>query len=399
MANATLPRPPQQATIPFWRDIRIIAILLQVLFVIVVVAVLGFLYNNMVEGLTRSNLLPNIRYLDQPAGIVISEGIAYSPSDSYGRAFIVGVVNTIRVAVTGIFLATLLGLVIGLSRLSSNWLLQKIAYTYVEIVRNIPLLLQLFFWATLIQTFPRVQESISLGGLLHLSNRGGFMAWPRGSETLSTYLPWLVAAVVAAIVGYVWRQIQIRRRDRPGFVLPFALTPLLVVALLGFLVVTLTAGGAPLLLDVPVLNRFNFTGGTTLTAPFLALLLGLTFYTAAFISEIVRGGIQSVSKGQREAARALGLTEGQMMRLVILPQALRVIIPPMTNQYLNLTKNSSLAIAVGYYDLFTVGVTTNNQTGQIVPPILMIMGSYLTMSLLTSLLMNIYNRRVQIVER
>jgi general L-amino acid transport system permease protein len=293
----------------------------------------------------------------------------------------------------------------------------------VEIVRNVPLLLQLIFWFLLTQGFPRVADSIGLGslipldpadqrlpawlsqtvetlsGLLYLHNRGVTMAWPTGSDSFAGWTPWLWVALLAAVAFYGVRRYQFVRRDRPGVALPWALLIALGLALLGFVAVRFTAGSWPVTLDLPVLERFNFDGGLTVTTSFAALLIGLVIYTAAFISEIVRSGIQAVNKGQREASRALGLTNAQSLRLVIFPQALRIMIPPMTSQYLNLTKNSSLAVAVAYPDLFYVASTINNQTGQAVPVILMLMASYLSVSLFTSLLMNWYNRRIQLVER
>jgi general L-amino acid transport system permease protein len=392
--------PAQQTSIPFYRDIRIIAVILQVIFALLVLAGLWFLYTNMMAGLRRANLLPTFEFISVPAGFPIAESvIAYDPSMTYGRAFLVGILNTLRVAVTGIILATILGVFLGICRLSNNWLLRNTAVAYVEIVRNIPLLLQLIFWFLLTKAFPRVQESIDVGGLLFLHNRGVTLAWPTAEASFAAFTPWLWAALLAAVAFYAFRRYQFARRDRPGIAGPYALLIAVGIALLGFVATRLIGGQWPLALELPELQRFNFVGGITVTASFAALLTGLVIYTAAYISEIVRSGIQAVSKGQREAARALGLTNGQTLRLVIFPQALRIMIPPMTSQYLNLTKNSSLAIAIAYPDLFYVGNTINNQTGQAVPVILMLMGSYLSVSLLTSALMNWYNRSIQLVER
>jgi general L-amino acid transport system permease protein len=249
------------------------------------------------------------------------------------------------------------------------------------------------------QAFPRVQDALSLGGLLFLHNRGVTMAWPVASESFDVWTLWLWAGLLFGVIFYVARRIQFVRRDRPGVALPWALLIAGGVALLGFVVSRFTLGIWPLVLDIPEIQRFGFSGGVTLTTNFAALLFGLVIYTAVFIGEIVRSGIQSVNKGQREAARALGLTPSQTLRLVIFPQALRIMIPPMTSQYLNLTKNSSLAVAIGFPDLFAVAGTTLNQTGQAVPVIMMVMASYLSISLLTSLLMNWYNKRIQLVER
>lgn len=395
---ATLP--PGHTRIPFYRDTRVIAILVQVAFALVVIATFWFLYSTMMDGLRRANLLPTFAFLRQPAGFPISESpIPYDPSRTYGYAFLVGVLNTLRVAGIGIVLATILGIILGVCRLSSNWLLRNIATVYVEIVRNVPLLLQLFFWYTLSQAFPRVQEAISVGGLLFLHNRGVSIAWPRANADFGAWVPWLWAGLLAGTGFYIARRVQFARRDRPGVALPWALLIAAGIALLGFVVTRLVAGQWPVTLEIPELQRFGFSGGITLTTNFAALLFGLVIYTATFIGEIVRSGIQAVNKGQREAARALGLSGAQTLRLVIFPQALRIIIPPLTSQYLNLTKNSSLAVAIGFPDLFSVAGTTLNQTGQAVPVILMVMASYLSISLLTSLLMNWYNKRMQLVER
>lgn len=392
--------PPTKTSIPFYRDIRMIAVILQVVFALLVAATLWFLYTNMMEGLRRANLLPTFSFLGTPAGFPIAESvISYDPAMTYGRAFVVGVLNTVRVAITGVILATMLGILLGICRLSNNWLLRNTAVAYVEIVRNVPLLLQLIFWFLLTKAFPRVQDSINVGGLIYLNNRGVTMAWPVEHSTFAMWAPWLWGGLLAGIAFFAVRRYQFARRDRPGVALPYAALIAAGIALLGFVVTRLVGGEWPVVLDIPELQRFNFTGGLTVTANFAALLVALVVYTAAFISEIVRSGIQAVNKGQREAARALGLSNGQALRLVIFPQALRIMIPPMTSQYLNLTKNSSLAIAVAYPDLFYVANTINNQTGQAVPVILMVMLSYLTVSLFTSFLMNWYNRRIQLVER
>jgi general L-amino acid transport system permease protein len=392
--------PPQRTSIPFYRDTRIIAIIVQVAFAVFVIVGAWYLYSNMMAGLRRANLLPSFSFLATPAGFPIAESvIAYDPSMTYGRAFVVGILNTVRVAVVGIILATILGILLGICRLSNNWLLRNTAVAYVELVRNIPLLLQLIFWFLLTRAFPRVQESINVADLVFLHNRGVTMAWPGASDSFGLWQPWLWAGLIAGAGFYAFRRYQFVQRDRPGVALPFALLIAGAVVLLGFVVTRLVGGAWPIGLDVPELTRFNFEGGITVTTNFAALLVGLVIYTAAFISEIVRSGIQAVSKGQREAARALGLNNNQTLRLVIFPQALRIMIPPMTSQYLNLTKNSSLAVAIAYPDLFYVANTINNQTGQAVPVILLLMASYLTLSLLTSLLMNWYNTRIQLVER
>ncbi len=390
----------RQPAIPFYRDIRIIAIVVQVIFAIAVIGGIWLLYTNMIAGLSRANLLPSFSFLSQPAGFPIAESVvAYDPSMSYQQAFVVGVLNTLRVAVVGVILATILGVILGICRLSNNWLLRNVANIYIEVVRNIPLLLQLIFWFLLTKAFPRVQDSINLSGFMFLHNRGVTMAWPRANNDIGSWLIWVWGGLAIGVVFYVARRIQFARRDRPGVALPYALLIFLGVTAIGYLVTFLSSGNWPLIIETPQLQRFNFVGGITVTASFAALLIGLVIYTATYIGEIVRSGIQSVSHGQREAARALGLTPGQTLRLVIFPQALRIMIPPMTSQYLNLTKNSSLAVAIAYPDLFYVANTINNQTGQAVPVILMLMASYLTVSLTTSLLMNWYNKKIQLVER
>ena len=296
-------------------------------------------------------------------------------------------------------LATILGIILGIFRLSSNWLLSNVAMAYVEIIRNVPLLLQLIFWFYLTKMFPRVQESINLGDAVFLHNRGVTLAWPEPTASFASWLWWIGGALLVAVAIYAVRQVQFRRRDRPGVAVPYAILGAIVIAVVGYALTTVFSGMAPAVLVFPELQRFNFIGGATVTASFAALLVGLVIYTAVYIGEIVRSGILAVSKGQREAARALGLSQGQTLRLVIFPQALRIMIPPMTSQYLNLTKNSSLAVAIAYPDLFYIANTINNQTGQAVPVILMLMVSYLSASLLTSLLMNWYNRKIQLVER
>ena len=398
MANVPLSR-PQQA-IPIWRDTKYIAILLQVAFVVLVVIAGGLLLRNMLGSLEEANISPSFSFLDEEAGIPIGlTAIDYTPSDSYARAFFVGLLNTVLVSVFGIILATLLGLVVGISRLSSNWLLRKTAEVFIELMRNIPLLVLLLFLFAVNQTFPKIKESWNFFGLAYLSNRGISIAWFRPSESFNSWLIWLAIALLVGGGVFFWRRMQLKQQDRPGAVLPWALLATFIVAVLGVFATQMMTGSPPLYLDVPVLDKFKFKGGTELPASFFVMLVGLVIYTSAFIGEIVRAGIMSVSKGQREAAKALGLSEGQALRLIILPQALRVMIPPMTSEYLNLTKNSSLAIAVGYPDLVAVGNTIANQTGQAITMIMVVMGCYLSLSLFTSLLMNIYNRQIQLVER
>lgn len=399
MASKSLSQVHQQ--VPFYRNVKVLAILAQIAFVVVVVLFFWYLYSNMIAGLRRSSIPLGFDFLRLTAGFAISESsIPYAPTDTYSRALFVGIVNTLRVSVLGIILATLLGLLVGIGRLSSNWLLRTVAGTYVDIIRNTPLLVQLIFWyIAVILKLPRVRDSVGMPGMISASNRGLAVAWPRAGDSYGAWQPWLLVALVTAILVYIGRRWQLKRADRPGAILPWALLAAGLIALVGALVAWATSGATPLVLDRPQLAGFNFRGGVTLSPEFFAILLGLTIYTASFIAEIVRAGIQAVAKGQREAARALGLTPSLTLRLVIFPQALRVIIPPLTNQYLNLTKNSSLGIAVGYFDLFNVSNTIANQSGRSVQIIIILMASYVSLSLLTSLIMNIYNRRIRLIER
>ncbi|MGC9083651.1 MAG: amino acid ABC transporter permease, partial [Anaerolineae bacterium] len=335
-------------------------------------------------------------FLSLEAGFRIGETpIPYDPGDSYARAFLVGILNTLRVTAIGILLATLLGVIAGVARLSPNWLIRQIAAAYVELIRNTPLLVQLVFWYyAVIFRLPPLQESLHLGGIAFVSQRGVALPWFR--PTLAFY-PWLGIGVLGTAGAWWARRARQRYQDatgRAGYAWPIAVGVWLLFVLVGWGVL-----GSPLQVERPRIAGLLYEGGLILTPEFTALLVGLVVYTGAFIAEVVRGGILSVRKGQIEAARALGLREGQIFRLVIFPQALRVIIPPLTSQYLNLAKNSSLAIAVGFPDLFSIGKTIFNQTGQPVPAVVLVMGSYLAMSLFTSLLMNLYNRRVRFLEK
>ena len=384
-------------SIPFWRDIRVLRVIAQIVFLLLIAAGIWWLLNNLQGNLKASGLKIGLRFLTNTAGFPISEGLHYSPTNSNGYAFLVGIVNTIKVSIIGIVLATIIGVIVGISRLSSNWLVKKLAGFYVEVVRNIPLLVQLFFWyfAVMLTALPLVKNSIHLPGSIYLTRRGVYMPWVTLTGSFGTWAWYIAGGLILAIVVFFLRRIQLRRAERPGFPIIWAAIAFIVVSVAGWFITP----GNPLDLTVPVLNRFNFTGGLSLSTSFTALLVGLSVYTAAFIAEIVRAGIQAISKGQTEAASAVGLRKVQVLRLVILPQAMRVIIPPLGSQYLNLTKNSSLAILIGYYDLMNVGTTIFNQTGRAVEMILLIMASYLTMSLLTSLAMNYYNKRMKLVER
>jgi general L-amino acid transport system permease protein len=379
-----------------WNDPRIRSVVWQILFVGIVVALVAFLVHNTLVNLRRQNIASGFGFLDREAAFGIGESlIAYSPADTYARAFLVGLLNTLYVAALGIVLATMLGTVMGIARLSSNWLIRKLAQVYVEIFRNIPLLLQLFFWWAMIRvSAPAPRQAWELLPGVLVSNRGFVYPVP----TADPVHRWMLLALALGIIGAIgvsrWSK---RRQALTGAQFPSGWVG--VALIFGSPLLVFLAAGAPLELNWPVLKGFNFIGGGAVSPEFAALLIGLTVYTGSFIAEIVRAGILAVSWGQSEAASALGLKPGHCMRLIVLPQALRVIVPPMTSEYLSLTKNSSLAVAIGYPDLVSIANTTMNQTGQAVEGIAMIMAVYLTISLLISLFMNIYNRSVALVER
>jgi general L-amino acid transport system permease protein len=386
-------RPPRP---PPWRDPAVRGIVLQVLFIAAVIAVGAFLVHNTLVNLRRQNIATGFGFLGREAAFGIGESlIPYSPADTYARAFLVGLTNTLYVAALGIVLATVVGTVMGLAQLSGNWLVRQLAKIYVETFRNIPLALQLFFWWGLIRgSAPAAREAWQPLPDVFVSNRGVVfpvaLAEPAHRWVLAAFL----FGVAAAWLMSRWAR---RRQARTGEQWHSGWIGLGLIT--GLPLAVFLAAGAPLRLDVPALRGFNFAGGGSVSPEFAALLVGLVIYTGAFIAEIVRAGILAVSWGQSEAAMALGLSAGQRMRLVVLPQALRVIVPPMTSQYLNLTKNSSLAVIIGYPDLVSVANTTINQTGQAIEGIAMIMAVYLAISLSIALAMNLYNRAVALVER
>ena len=393
MATDIFRRPARSA---LWRNPALRGILFQVLFVAVVVALGAFLVHNTIVNLRRQNIASGFGFLDREAAFGIGESlIAYSPADTYARAFLVGLLNTLYVAALGIVLATILGTVMGILRLSGNWLIRKLAQIYVEAFRNVPLLLQLFFWwALLRESAPAPRQAWQPLPDVFISNRGVIFAVPNPDPAHGWMALAFGVGILASFGIYRWAK---QRQARTGQQFPTAWVGLGLI--FGLPLAVFLGYGAPLSLDRPELKGFNFVGGHAVSPEFAALLLGLVIYTGAFTAEIVRAGILAVSWGQTEAAMALGLKPGQRMRLIVLPQALRVIIPPMTSQYLSLTKNSSLAVAIGYPDLVSIANTAINQTGQAVEGIAMIMAVYLTISLIISALMNIYNRAVALVER
>ncbi len=362
--------------------------------------VFGFLYwliGNFLEITRQRGMALNYGFLKEAAGFPIKESfIPYDSTMSFGRAVLVGLINTLVVSAAGIVFATVLGFIIGLMRLSSNWVISHIGLAFIEFHRNIPLLVLLFLWYFGVFTqLPPVKESIKLPGLLYINQRGFYLTWPHLGEGGILFAASVAAGIILAIITWVVLRRIREVKGKETYFGRISLAVLVLVPLIGWFV----SGGKPLQFDVPVLQGFNFQGGLRLTTEFTALLIGLAMYTAAFIAEVFRSGIQAVQKGQIEAARAVGLRYSQILSLIIIPQAMRVVIPPLISQYLNLTKNSSLALVIGYQELFAIGKVTINQAGRAVPVFILIMATYLAISLLTAVVMNIYNKRVQFIER
>jgi general L-amino acid transport system permease protein len=378
-----------------WNDRSARAVFYQALLIAAVVGAAYYLVSNTLDNLSEREIRTGFGFLDQEAGFFIGETvIPFDAADSYLRAFFVGLLNTLRVASIGIVFASIIGVVVGIARLSRNWLIAKMATVYVETVRNVPLLLQLFFWYSLITgALPAGQEALSPLPGIFLNKSGLAYAVPR-YDLLHPYL--IVAFAIGCIGAWLYRRWARARQEEAGEQRSIVLPVLALVLALPLAVFVL--GGAPLALDMPEWQGFRYAGGDEITPEFMALLFGLTIYTAGFIAEIVRSGLLAVDWGQTEAALALGLRRGRVLRLVVLPQALRVIIPPITSQYLNITKNSSLAVAIGYPDLVSVTNTSLNQTGQAIECIAILMAVYLTISLAISTFMNWYNRLAALVE-
>ena len=387
--------PPRRPLRLSWSDERVRALVWQVLIVGAVVALFWWLARNTAHNLEVRRIATGFGFLDREAGLPIGEHlIEYTPASTYTRALTVGVLNTLKVAVVGVLLATVFGTLIGVARLSRNWLLSKVAAVFVEVVRDLPLLLQLLFWYTAIQGLPGPRQSLNPVEGVFLSNRGLRLPWIQW-EAAHGYA--LLALVAGAVATWFYARDARRRQVEDGRVR--RVWPTALGLMLALPVAVWGLGGAPWTPDLPALRGFNFQGGVVVSPEYFALLAGLVVYTSAFIAEIVRAGILSVSQGQWEAAQALGLRPGVVLRRIVLPQALRVIIPPMTSQYLNLTKNSSLAVAIGYQDIVSIANTTLNQTGQAIEGIAIIMAVYLSISLSISFFMNWYNTRIALVER
>ena len=389
------PSTPPKKTSWSWRSQAFRGVVYQIVALLAIVLVLWFLARNTMHNMQVRGIQSGFDFLTQPAGFDIGESLyTFDSGEAYWRAFLVGLTNTLRVAIVGIVLTTLLGTAVGVGRFSRNALVRGLCVAYVEFFRNIPVLLQLLMWYLLFtEVLPTAAEALQVGPVF-LSKGGINFPIPVWAAGHLWVLAGLVAGIVATFLYWRWSRLRFERTGKPGSVFWVPLALLVVGALVGWL-----TGGAPSELNTPIKGDFAIENGGALTPEFMAVLLGLTVYTAAFVAEVVRGGIQSVARGQSEAAAALGLSRGQEMRLVMLPQALRVIIPPLTNQYLNLTKNSSLAVAIGYPDIVSIANTALNQTGRAVECISLVMLVYLFTSLVTSGLMNWYNARAAIKER
>jgi general L-amino acid transport system permease protein len=388
---------PLLKLIAFWNDAHVRGLILQLLFLAAVLLFAISVLDNTLNNLAQRGISTGFGFLSSEAGFGILQTLVdYSEGSTFGRTFLVGLLNTLLVSMLGIVFATLLGFIIGVARLSGNWLVSRLAGAYVEIFRNIPLLLQILFWYfAVLQALPRPRDSLSIGEALFLNLRGLYLPKPIAEPGFWMVLLAFCVAMVLCLVLARWAR---RRREQQGAGFPVVRLSLLLMLVLPL--GTYFAAGMPLVWELPVLQGFNFRGGISLIPELTALLLALSIYTAAFIAEIVRSGILAISRGQTETAQALGLSRGQILRLVVIPQALRIIIPPLTNQYLNLIKNSSLATAIGYPDLVSVFAgTTLNQTGQAVEVIAMTMAVYLLISLSVSMFMNWYNRKMALVER
>jgi general L-amino acid transport system permease protein len=380
----------------YLNDENVRAILYQVVAIGLIILTGWYLVSNTLYNLEQQNISTGYSFLDLEASFEISESmIDYSAKSTYATALLVGLLNTVKVAILGIVLCTIIGIIFGVARLSSNWIVRKLATIYVETFRNIPVLLQLFFWYALIpNSFPHPRDALEpLPGVL-LTSRGMYLPVPVADNA---YTLMGIAAIIALVAIYFVKKWAKKRQDATGEPFPMTLAGLGIF--FGLVFIAYLLGGAPTEIDLPTLKGFNIRGGYNISPEFLALLIGLTVYTSTYVAEVVRSGIQAVPNGQWEAADSLGIKRSVALRKVILPQSMRVAIPPLTNQYLNLTKNSSLAVAVGYPDLVSVSNTTMNQTGQAIEAISIFMSIYLGLSLLTSLFMNWFNKKMALVER
>ena len=386
-----------RSNVNFFSDEKFRSIFFQTLVIGLFALGIFFIVQTTAYNLEKRNIATGWRFLTDPAGFDISFSpfINFKSTDTHLDVYFVGVLNTLLVSFCGCIAATILGFLVGIIRLSSNWLLVRVAYIYVEFTRNVPLLLQIIIWYSILIQLPRVKQSLEFLDTFFISNRGIYSPRPVFENGFSYVF---IAFILALVSSFFLRRWAKKRQDETGKQFPVvtsAFGMIIFVPLLLFFIL-----GSPLSFDYPALKGFNFKGGMVIRPEFIAMFLALTIYTAAFISETVRSGILSVTKGQREASASLGLKKSWIMRLIIIPQALRVIVPPLTSQYLNLTKNSSLGIAVGYADLVHgFGGISLNQTGQAIECMVIVMATYLTISLTISLFMNIYNRSIQFKEK
>ena len=378
--------------VPFWRDSRVLRVIGQIIVLAIVIGAIAFLGNNLVNNFRRLNLTFGFNFLSRPASFGIGNPpIKYSPTDPYTRAILVGFLNSLRVMFFGIILATVLGVTVGISRLSDNWLVRKLATVYVENLRNTPLLLQLFFWYfAVFLKLPKINNPLVIGERFFLTNRGLDIPWLIWDSRTWLALGLILVSIVLGILCWRMRIAAIEA----GKEAKKWLWLLWVIAIATILIFFFGINW-----ETPQLQGKIIAGGMNLSPELATLLIGLSVYTAAFIAEVVRAGIQSVERGQWEAAKALGLKSGAIMQLIIFPQALRVMIPPLTSEFLNLAKNSSLAIAIGYNDIYAISNTISNQTGKSVEMLLIVMLTYLTINLIISAIMNQFNRAVQLKER
>jgi len=369
----------------------------QLIVVTGLVLFLWYITTNLIHNIEIRGITTGFEFLNQPAGFGISESpIPYSEESTYFRAFLVGLLNTLIVSITGIFFATIIGLLIGIAQLSNNYLISKLAKGYIEFFRNIPILLQILFWYNVVlASLPRPRQSIELMSGFFLNNRGLYAPKPIFESGAWMIGVSVILAIVTVVYLNKWANKKLEEEGKEYFILPWGILILIVFPILGYFI-----AGKPVNFDYPILRGFNFRGGMSYSPEFLALTFALSIYTATYIAEAIRSGIEAIPKGQKEAALSLGLTPYQSLKFVILPQAIRIAIPPIINQYLNLTKNSSLATAVGYPELVTVFAgTALNQTGQAIEIILITMLVYLTISLTISVILNIINKKMQIKER
>ncbi|CAM5722843.1 hypothetical protein SAFG77S_10554 [Streptomyces afghaniensis] len=373
-----------------------VPIISQIIFVLIVGIVIAFMVRNVISGLEQIGLVLGLDYLNLKASFPIAESIiSYTPDDPYTRALLVGLLNTLKVSVFGIILATIIGVIVGVARLSNNWLVRKVATVYVEVFRNTPLLVQIFIWNfAVFLPMPKIQDAISVGPF-YFSNRGASIPWFTFQDNTLIWLVILIFLIAGSII--LFKKLTKVSIESGKSTYPFISSVGLIV--IGTIIIYIILGNGPLGFSVPIFNGNSFEGGTSLSIGFMSVLVALTIYTSTYISEIVRAGIMGVPKGQTEAAKALGFKSHTALRLIIFPQAIRIIIPPLTSQYLNLIKNSSLAMAVAYQDIVGIGNTIINQTGHTLETLLIVISVYLLFSLTTSLLMNIFNKKFQLVER